>query len=188
APSVRSGRLSLDPCVARTRTRRRVNSEWGTLALPLSSAGLAAGDDRAARRLDGDPRVAWVGAAVLRCYGYSFHSPSCSFQDRVRSRLVVASTVRGRHTPSCVSCYEYAAILLHRHTRDGTISDVKNTDLIEDQRTRVALYVRVSLDRREKASVEEQLDDLRLTVDRLGWDIVAELADNDVPASRYSKA
>src|SRR5690554_7206649 len=66
--------------------------------------------------------------------------------------------------------------------------DVKNTDLIEDQRTRVALYVRVSLDRREKASVEEQLADLRLTVDRLGWDIVAELADNDVPASRYSKA
>lgn len=101
---------------------------------------------------------------------------------------MVASPVRDRHTHSGVSNYQHATILLHRHTRDGTISDVKNTDLIEDQRTRVALYVRVSLDRREKASVEEQLADLRLTVDRLGWDIVAELADNDVPASRYSKA
>ena len=87
---------------------------------------------------------------------------------------MVASPVRDRHTHSGVSSYQHATILLHRHTRDGTISDVKNTDLIEDQRTRVALYVRVSLDRREKASVEEQLADLRLTVDRLGWDIVAE--------------
>src|SRR5690606_12429045 len=142
----------------------------------------------AACRVDGDPRVAWVGAAGRRCYGYAFHSPSCSLQDRVRSRLVVASPVRGRHTHSGVSSYQYATILLHRHTRDGTISDVKNTDLIEDQRTRVALYVRVSLDRREEASVEEQLADLRLTVVRLGWDIVAELADIDVPASRYSMA
>src|SRR5690606_40056533 len=121
APSVRSGRLSLDPCVARTRTRRRVNSEWGTLAHPPSAAGLAAGDDRAARRLDGDPRVARVGAAVLRCYGYAFHSPSCSFQDRVRARLVGASPGRDRHTHPGVSSYQYATILLHKHTRGGSI-------------------------------------------------------------------
>src|SRR5690606_37302372 len=126
-----------------------------------------------------------VGAAV-RCYGYAFHSPSCSFQDRVRSRLVVASPVRDRHTHSGVSSHQHATTLLHRPTTAGTISYVKNTDLIEVERTRVALYVRVSLDRREKASVEEQLADLRLTVDRLGWDIVAERADNDVPVSRYS--
>src|SRR5690606_3818714 len=119
---------------------------------------------------------------------YAFHSPSCSFQDRVRSRLVGASPARGRHTHPGVSSYPHATILLHRHTRAGTISDVTNTDLIAGQRTRGARHVRESRDRREKASVEEQLADLRLTVGRLGWDIVAELADNDVPASRYSKA
>src|SRR5690606_30046076 len=48
-------------------------------------------------------------------------------------------------------------------------------------------YARVSLDRRERASVEEQLAELRATVKRLDWNPVAELSDNDVPASRYSK-
>ncbi|MBX6386643.1 MAG: recombinase family protein, partial [Microbispora sp.] len=58
---------------------------------------------------------------------------------------------------------------------------------LEDPRPRVALYARVSLDRRERASVEEQLADLHATIKRLGWVPIAELADNDVPASRYSR-
>jgi len=93
------------------------------------------------------------------------------------------------HPLSGVPKNQTATKLLHRHPRAGTISDVENIAplSLEDPRPRVALYARVSLDRRERASVEEQLADLHATIKRLGWVPIAELADNDVPASRYSR-
>jgi DNA invertase Pin-like site-specific DNA recombinase len=52
---------------------------------------------------------------------------------------------------------------------------------------RALLYARVSKDRKQSRSVEEQIAECRAVADREGWEIVDVLSDNGRSASRYAK-
>jgi len=52
---------------------------------------------------------------------------------------------------------------------------------------RAVIYARVSKDKRDRASVEQQEDEARLAAAALGWTVTEVFVDNDVSASRYAK-
>lgn len=52
---------------------------------------------------------------------------------------------------------------------------------------RAAIYTRVSQDKRDKASVQQQEDEARLAAAALGWTIAAVFSDNDISASRHAR-
>lgn len=52
---------------------------------------------------------------------------------------------------------------------------------------RAVIYTRVSKDKRNRASVEQQEDEARLAAAALGWTISRVFVDNDVSASRHSR-
>lgn len=52
---------------------------------------------------------------------------------------------------------------------------------------RAVIYCRVSMDKRDRASVQQQEDEARLAATALGWTVVEVLADNDVSASRHAR-
>ncbi|WP_250009120.1 recombinase family protein [Actinoplanes sp. M2I2] len=52
---------------------------------------------------------------------------------------------------------------------------------------RAAIYTRVSQDKRDKASVQQQEDEARLAAAALGWTVVEVFSDNDISASRHAR-
>jgi DNA invertase Pin-like site-specific DNA recombinase len=52
---------------------------------------------------------------------------------------------------------------------------------------RAVIYCRVSKDKRDRASVQQQEDESRLAVAALGWTVAEILIDNDVSASRHAR-
>lgn len=52
---------------------------------------------------------------------------------------------------------------------------------------RAVIYCRVSKDKRDRASVQQQEDEARLAAATLGWSVEEVLVDNDVSASRHAR-
>lgn len=52
---------------------------------------------------------------------------------------------------------------------------------------RAVIYTRVSQDKRDRASVQQQEDEARLAAAALGWTVVRVFVDNDVSASRHAR-
>lgn len=52
---------------------------------------------------------------------------------------------------------------------------------------RAVIYCRVSKDKRDRASVQQQEDEARLAAAALGWTVVQVVVDNDVSASRHAR-